>query len=276
MKSYYSDVDIFAAWCAEEGRNVLPATADTVSAFLEAQALGRSMSTVQRRLYSIRKAHRLMRLPDPTLDEEVLLALRRVRRAKNARPKQALALTRDVLDRILRTQPETPVGLRNAALLSLGYELLTRRSELAALRLEDVTWREDGTLRVLIPRSKADQFGQGRLAFTSVSTRERVDAWLSCRGAHISWLFCPIYAGKPIARPLGTSTIRDIVKSSAKAAGYDATFVRDLSGHSMRVGAAQDLLTAGHDTAAIMRAGGWKSVAVLSRYLEAAEHNVWN
>ena len=47
------------------------------------------------------------------------------------------------------------------------------------------------------------------------------------------------------------------------------------SGHSMRVGAAQDLLTRGFDTAAIMRAGGWKSVTTLARYLEKAEHNVW-
>jgi hypothetical protein len=42
-----------------------------------------------------------------------------------------------------------------------------------------------------------------------------------------------------------------------------------------RVGAAQDLLCAGFDTAAIMRAGGWKSINVLDRYLEFAEHNVW-
>ena len=43
----------------------------------------------------------------------------------------------------------------------------------------------------------------------------------------------------------------------------------------MRVGAAQDLLTRGHDGIAIMRAGGWKSMGVLSRYLEYAEHIVW-
>jgi hypothetical protein len=45
-------------------------------------------------------------------------------------------------------------------------------------------------------------------------------------------------------------------------------------GHSLRVGAAQDLLRKGHDTATIIRAGGWMSVEVLGRYLEAAEHNV--
>lgn len=49
----------------------------------------------------------------------------------------------------------------------------------------------------------------------------------------------------------------------------------ELSGHSLRVGSAQDLLQKGFDTAAIMLAGGWKSVNTLSRYLEQAEHNVW-
>jgi integrase/recombinase XerD len=44
---------------------------------------------------------------------------------------------------------------------------------------------------------------------------------------------------------------------------------------TLRVGAAQDLLSAGYDTAAIMRAGGWKSINVLGCYLEFAEHNVW-
>jgi hypothetical protein len=43
----------------------------------------------------------------------------------------------------------------------------------------------------------------------------------------------------------------------------------------MRVGAAQDLLTRGFDTSVIMRAGGWKSINILARYLEQADHNVW-
>ncbi|PLK22557.1 hypothetical protein C0V72_14315 [Porphyrobacter sp. TH134] len=47
-----------------------------------------------------------------------------------------------------------------------------------------------------------------------------------------------------------------------------------VSGHSMRVGAARDLLKRGFDTAAIMRVGGWKSMNVLARYLEKAEHNI--
>ena len=49
----------------------------------------------------------------------------------------------------------------------------------------------------------------------------------------------------------------------------------DYSSHSLRVGAAQELLRRGLTTSAIMRAGGWKSVDVLARYLEEAQVNVW-
>ena len=66
-----------------------------------------------------------------------------------------------------------------------------------------------------------------------------------------------------------------LVKEGADRAGLDPCEARDFSGHSMRVGAAQDLLRRGFDTAAIMRAGGWTSINVLSRYLAYAEHNVW-
>jgi site-specific recombinase XerD len=76
-------------------------------------------------------------------------------------------------------------------------------------------------------------------------------------------------------RPLGTTKVKLIIKEAAAAAGFTPEDVRAFSGHSLRVGAAQDLLCAGFDTAAIMRAGGWKSINVLGRYLEFAEHNVW-
>lgn len=65
------------------------------------------------------------------------------------------------------------------------------------------------------------------------------------------------------------------MKSTAKAAGVEQDVIDTFSGHSLRVGAAQDLLCAGHDSTAIMRAGGWQSIGVLARYLEVAEHNVW-
>lgn len=275
MRPYYSDVEIFVQWCEVEGLAALPAEAATVCAFLEAQIPKFAAATVRRRLHSIRKVHRLLQLPDPTGDEEINLALRRVRRAKLNRPKQAKGLTRSHLDRFIAAQPESPLGLRNRAMLSLGYDCLTRRSELVALRSDDLLWSDDGTLRVLIRRSKADPFGQGRIAFTSSRSRELVDAWLAWRGPGFEYLFCPVYQSKAIRRGLSCTSVKRLIKQTAMAAGYEPCVADDFSGHSLRVGAAQDLLQAGQDTASIMRAGGWRSVSVLARYLEQAEHNVW-
>jgi len=144
-----------------------------------------------------------------------------------------------------------------------------------ALRTDDIEFRADGTLQVLVRRSKADPFGQGRLAFSSRKTASRIADWLEWRGPDITPLFCPIYQGKPIDRDLSTTTVKRLIKTGAERAGLDPSIVGEFSGHSLRVGAAQDLLTMGFDTAAIMRAGGWKSINVLARYLEKAEHNVW-
>ena len=80
MRSYYSDVGAFEAWCAARDIVPFPAMVPTVCEFLEDQGKTKAPSTVRRRLYAIRKAHRLLRLPDPTYDEDINLAFRRVRR----------------------------------------------------------------------------------------------------------------------------------------------------------------------------------------------------
>jgi integrase len=99
--------------------------------------------------------------------------------------------------------------------------------------------------------------------------------WLDWRGDCIPWLFCPNYQGKAINQDLSTTTVKRPIKSAARRGGLVDEEVDVFSGHSLRVGAAQDLLKRGFDTAAIVRAGGWKSINVLSRFLENAEHNVW-
>ena len=151
----------------------------------------------------------------------------------------------------------------------------TALSLLVALTTNDLETLADGTMRVIIRRSKAEPFGQGRVAFTSKSTADAVEEWLKWRGSEFNFLFCPIYRGRAVDRDLSATTVRRLVKSAAKAAGLDAAEIDAFSGHSLRVGAAQDLLCAGYDAAAIMRAGGWKSINILGRYLEMAEHHVW-
>lgn len=276
LRSYRSDVEAYAKWCAKNDVEApFPADPETLCAFLADQSKSKAPSTIKRRLCAIRLIHQLMEISDPTQKTDVKLALRRACRLKPMRPKQAKAMTRDFLEKFIAVQPASPWGLRNRAMLTLGYELLTRRSELVALNTDDLEWRDDGTLRVLIRRAKNDPFGTGRIAFTSQRTARFVEDWLDWRGDDIRPLFCPIYKGVAINRALEVTTIKRLVKTAARRAGLDPDEVDAFSGHSMRVGAAQDLLIKGYDTAAIMRAGGWKSINVLARYLENAEHNVW-
>lgn len=275
LRGYYSDIQKFTDWCARQGLEPFPAGVDTVCEFIAARGIDLRPDSVRRCLCAIRKIHHLLRLPDPTADEDVNLAMRRLKRAKLGRPRQAKGMTRAHLERCLAVQPDSPWGLRNRALLSLGFDLLTRRSELVALMTDDVDFRQDGTLRVTIRRGKTDPFGMGRIGFTSRRTAQLVGEWLAWRGEDTAPLFCGIYRGKAINRSLETTKVKLIVKEAIAAAGLPPEEVAAFSSHSLRVGAAQELLRAGFDTAAIMRAGGWRSTNVLARYLEFAEHNVW-
>lgn len=160
-------------------------------------------------------------------------------------------------------------------MFALGYELLARRSELVAIRLEDMTFRNDGTLKILIRRSKVDPYGMGRVGYTSTATAQKISKWLEWRDNDIKWLFCPIYKDKPIDRHLSDTSVKRLIKNAALRTGYPPAIAKEYTGHSLRVGAAQELLTRGFDTASIMRAGGWKSLNILSRYIENASHNVW-
>ena len=276
IKSYYTDMRTLVDWCVRHDLNWNALSPQDICDFLEHEAKrGMCHGTILRRVYSARRVFTLAGVSDPTDDPEVELCLRRIARARPTRPKQARGLSLAALHKLLDVQPDTPWGLRNRALLSLGYDLLARRSEITALRSEDVSWRRDGTLEVILRRSKTDQSGLGRIAFTSPRSASLLGTWLEWRGGEIAPLFCSIYRGVAINRPLSGSTVKNIIKSSARAAGYDPWVVSDFSAHSLRVGAAQELLRRGHDSVAIMRAGGWRTPTILARYLEKAEHNVW-
>ena len=44
--------------------------------------------------------------------------------------------------------------------------------------------------------------------------------------------------------------------------------MRQLSGHSMRVGAAQDMMASGIGILPVMQAGGWRSMNIVGRYVQ--------
>ena len=74
-------------------------------------------------------------------------------------------------------------------------------------------------------------------------------------------------------RALHPFTVNRILKRAARAAQLSSQEVERLSGHSMRVGAAQDMIVSGLSILPIMQAGGWRSVNVVGRYVENANLN---
>lgn len=266
LSGYRKDLEVFADWCANNGEAFLPAAPKAIASFFNAQLKTCSYATIRRRASAIRFAHVLSDVPSPIGHSEVYLALRRAARTKGRRPRQVLGLTKDLLEQILAACPNSLAGKRDAALLSVGYDTLCRSSELSWMRVDDIRLDE---ARVYIPRSKSDPFGDGRFASISDATINRVRVWMTDTGIVKGPLFRGLHTGSLSELHLETSSIRRIMKSAARRAGLERE-ARSLSGHSMRVGAAQDLLVEGYSTLEIMTAGGWKNVEVVSRYVELA------
>jgi site-specific recombinase XerD len=271
LRSYRADFAIFDSWCISNNLCSLPASPSALADFIAAQAPELAANTLRRRLAGIRKVHRLFHFPNPTDDEDVQIAMRRALRSKTRRPRQALGLTKELRDQLAAACSTDLAGLRDRALIMVGYDTMCRRSELAALRVEDLTSLEDGSMLALIRRAKNDPFGDGRDGFVSTVAAEALKAWLEAANISEGWLFRRVNPGWAGADALHPHSIGRILKQRAIAAGLPAEIACRLSGHSMRVGAAQDMVANGADILPIMRSGGWKSISVVARYVQSVE-----
>lgn len=268
LRSYAKDLQDFKDWCHARGCTWLPTQVDTLSKFVDDQTHSKRISTVKRALCAIKFAHRYADLDCPIHHSAVQLALRRAARKRPGRPSQSLGLTAPLLNLIVQRCPSTLAGMRNAALISVGYDTLCRSSELAAMQLHHLDPDGNGKIRILVPTSKADPFGNGRVAHLSPATINLVHRWVNAARLVDGPMFRGLHTRKVSKLALTTSSVRRLVKSATAGAGLCRETVAGLSGHSMRIGAAQDMSLAGFDTLAIMQVGGWKTPAVVQRYIE--------
>ncbi len=268
IRSYRADFTIFEAWCRQKRRSALPATPETVADFVIAQSKSAAPATVSRRRAAIAKIHRLLKLDSPVRTEEVNLATRTVFRQQGRRQDQALGLTSTLKQKLIKACLTDLQGLRDRALIVMGYDTLCRRAELVQLNIDDLTIKADGSGTILVRKSKADQFGDGRLAYLSADALAHLQSWLRVADLKTGPIFRGIRGTQLMPDALHPYSVSRILKDRARDAGIDTSIVTKLSGHSMRVGAAQDMAAAGIDLGAIMHAGGWKSPDMVMRYIE--------
>jgi integrase len=157
---------------------------------------GLSVSSIGRRLAGIAYAHKLQKLPNPTAAEDVILA--GIRRTIGVKPRRKQAATADRVRAMLDACPDTMRGIRDRALLALGFAGAFRRSELVALRVEDIAEVVDG-FRVTMRRSKTNQTGEGCEIVIPRGLKIRpvaaVQRWQEAAGISEGLLFRAIHRG---------------------------------------------------------------------------------
>ena len=262
-----SDLAIYAAWCIERGVRALPARAETIAAFVDAMAKVRAPATVRRYVASIAAAHRAIGLGKTARSEPVRRALQRMHRRKGRRQEQAKGLTGALRERLLEVPGDGLIDARNRALLAVAYDTLLRRGELVDLQVTDIVEEFDGSATVLVRRSKADPEGRGATAYVARDSMALLREWLERSGVREGRLFRSLCRGV-VGERLDASQVPRIFKAMAERAGVPEEVVEHISGHSTRVGAAQDMVAGGIGMPAIQHAGRWKTTAMVNRYGE--------
>lgn len=247
----------------------IPIVPEHVASYLVEMAGKYAVATIQRRLASVSKAHRVLGYDDPGKSELVKATIRGIRRTYGVTQRQATALMRDDLFTILAKLNSRPKDIRDRALLLLGFTTAMRRSELAALEFSDLEFVAKGLL-VTLRYSKTDQERQGRkIAVPFGRTRhcavQAIQAWINFAGIDEGALFRSINKhGHITNQRISGEAVSYVVKSRLAEAGYDP---RIFSGHSLRAGFATSAALAGASSYKIRQTTGHKSEASLNRYL---------
>jgi len=142
IDAHYRDTRKFVDWCETKNYTPFPLEEGVMIEFLQSMVESLNRNTIDRRLSSIRRMNQVLGFTTQT-GEAFHIAHRRMKRSKPHHRRQAHGINEDLLLRAIAAQPETLTGLRNRAMLLLGYDFLARRSELVALRVGDVSFQSN-------------------------------------------------------------------------------------------------------------------------------------
>lgn len=267
-KSYKSDWQHFTAYCDEQGVESLPATAFTVADYIASLADVAKVSTITRRLSSISKAHEMAGYDSPTHTVVVRTVMQGIRRAKGTMQVGKAALMTDDIKAMVDALPNNILGIRDRALLLLGFTGAFRRSELVALNMTDLTFSSNG-LTVLIRKSKTDQAGQGKekgipFGKNGYCPVRALQEWIAAANITEGALFLSINRHGQTQGRLSDKGVAIVVKRAAGAAGLDPV---NYAGHSLRAGLATSAAAAGAEERDIMNQTGHHSVDMVRRYI---------
>lgn len=265
-KAYRGDLAHFLAWgCC------IPASPEQVAAYLAAHAGANRAATLARRLVSISKAHLAQGYASPVESELIRATMRGIRNTHGSAQRQVTpALKEDILQMVSGLTGIK--GLRDTALLLVGFAGAFRRSELVALTVADVEYVKQGMV-LHIRSSKTDQEGHGRkvaipFARGLVCPVLVLQQWLEASGIADGPIFRSVNRHGVVAdMALSAQAVALVVKERAKAVGLDP---RKFAGHSLRSGLVTSAAQLGVSSWKIRQQTGHASDAMLARYIRDA------
>ena len=264
-RGYQADVAHFVAW---GGR--IPATPRRVAAYLAHYAPLLASSTLSRRLVAIAWAHTTRGFASPTHSPLVKATLQGIRRTCGRTVRQVAALQKAQVLRMGHGLHGMR-GLRDRALLLVGFAGALRRSELVALDVADIQFSDEGMV-LRIRRSKTDQVAHGReVAIPRVRRRHCpcrcLSTWLAAAGIEDGPVFRPINRYEQVLpQRLSAQSVALVIKRLAAQAGLDPAV---LSGHSLRAGFVTNAVQRGASAASICAQTGHRSDEMMQRYVRA-------
>ena len=274
QKAYQKDI---AHFLSNGGK--IPATPTCVASYLATYAQTLSVATLNRRIVTIGWAHALQGYDSPTKSALVVATLRGIRRVNGSAQRQAAPLVKQDIAKVVQRLTGLK-GMRDKALLLIGFAGAFRRSELVALRAEDVSFVKEGII-INLRRSKTDQNGQGRkIAIPYVKAKHcpvrALKTWLTKSGIQNGALFRRINRYQQIMdQGLTAQSVSLIIKQRVTAAGLDAA---TYSGHSLRAGLVTSAAQKGVQSWKIRQQTDHKSDQMLQRYIRDsrlfADHTV--
>lgn len=270
IRAYRTDWKHFCDWCNSHNLQAMPASPETVALYLSDLAgQGMKASTLQRRISAISQAHQLAGHETPTQDKAVRSVMAGIRRVHGTAQKGKAPTMTDDIRAMVDTLPDDLLGIRDRALLLVGFAGAFRRSELVSLDVSDVEVKREG-LVITLRHSKTDQEGAGRKIGIPYGSNpgtcpvRALQAWLEASGINEGALFRTMNRHGQVKERLSGQGVAIVVKRCAEAAGLNA---EDYAGHSLRAGLATSAATAGVSERAIMNQTGHKSVNMVRRYI---------
>ena len=285
IRAYASDWNDFTTWCDGAGAEPLPASPATVALYLTDRAATLSVATLMRRRAAIAAAHKACDMAPPQ-SADLSRVWQGITRAHGRPPIPKQALGTDALRKALAACPDSLAGLRNRALLLVGFGGGLRRSEIAAMALDGtpdatvIVRLSPAGLDIHLLRSKGDQHGKG--AVVSIPPGARSDtcplaamtAWIDAAGITTGPVFRQIKKGGLMTdQGLSPEAVASVVKDAAERIGLDPAL---FGGHSLRSGLATS--AAAHDAPGhvIMQHLRHKKFETTERYIRAGNRFMRN